>query len=84
MKLLYFSWVRERLGRAEEEVELPAHVERVADLLDWMKGRGEEFEAVFEHADVIRVALDHEHAPDRDAPLAGTREVALFPPMTGG
>ncbi len=84
MKLVYFAWVRERVGMAEEQVDLPADVERVGDLLDWLKGRGEEFASAFEHADVIRVALDHQHEPDRDAPLAGVREVALFPPMTGG
>ena len=84
MKLRYFAWVRERVGMAEEEVDLPAHVERVDDLLDWLKTRGEEFASAFEHPDIIRVALDHEHAPDRGTPLKGVREIALFPPMTGG
>jgi molybdopterin synthase sulfur carrier subunit len=82
-KLIYFAWVRERIGVPEEEITLPAEVETVHDLLHWLKGRGEEYALALAHDEVIRVALDREHA-DHDARLAGAREVALFPPMTGG
>jgi molybdopterin synthase sulfur carrier subunit len=83
LKLVYFAWVRERIGRTEEDIVLPGEVRTVKDLLGWLKGRGEEYEAALEHADVIRVAIDHEHADHAEA-IAGAREVALFPPMTGG
>mgnify|MGYP001043690095 FL=1 len=83
MKLIYFAWVRERIGAAEETVELPASVETVADLLRWLRGRGESYDHALAEPDAIRVALDQDHA-EHDASLAGVREVALFPPMTGG
>ena len=84
MKLVYFSWIRERLDRTEEEVELPETVATLGDLIAWQKTRGEAFEAVFEHDRVVRVALDHAHVDDRSEPLEGVWEAAFFPPMTGG
>ena len=84
MKLVYFSWLRERIGKAEEEVALPETVTDVSGLLAWLKTRGEEYEAALQHESVVRVAINHEHVDDRHAPLAGAREIALFPPMTGG
>ena len=83
MKLVYFAWVRERVGRMDEEVDLPPDVRTVADLVRWLKGRGEEYEHAFENEGVVRAAIDHAHVRP-DAPLAGAREVAFFPPMTGG
>ncbi len=83
MKLVYFAWVRERIGMTEEEVTLPDDVTTVAALLDWLKGRGERYEYALAESSVIRVAVDHVHVA-ADAPLAEAREVALFPPMTGG
>lgn len=83
MKLVYFAWVRERIGRSEEEIALPADVATVADLLGWLKARGEGYEAALEHPNVIRVAIDHEHV-EHSTPIAGAGEIALFPPMTGG
>jgi molybdopterin synthase sulfur carrier subunit len=83
LKLVYFAWVRERIGRTEEEIVVPGEVRTVKDLLGWLKRRGEEYEAALEHADVIRVAIDHEHA-DHGETIVGAREIALFPPMTGG
>jgi molybdopterin synthase sulfur carrier subunit len=83
VKLVYFAWVRERVGRPEEEVEPPAGVATVADLVRWLKGRGEEYAYAFENEGVVRAAVDRVHAKP-DAPLAGAREVAFFPPMTGG
>ncbi|MCQ0988358.1 molybdopterin converting factor subunit 1 [Jiella marina] len=83
MKLAYFAWVRERIGLAEEEVELPAGVVTVEDLLRWLKSRGETYDAALQAPEIIRVAIDQEHV-DHSEPLAGAKEVAIFPPMTGG
>ena len=83
VKLVYFAWVRERIGKSEEDIELPAGVATVADLLDHLKGRGEEYEAALAVPEVIRVAIDQEHNQHDDR-LDGAREIALFPPMTGG
>jgi sulfur-carrier protein len=82
-RLVYFAWVRERIGFPEENVELPPEIVSVADLLAWQAGRGEAYAYAFEHAPLIRVALDRAHAK-HDAPVAGAREIAFFPPMTGG
>lgn len=82
-RLVYFAWVRERIGKAEEEVDLPSCVVTVADLLDWLKSRGEEYEAALAFPEAIRVAINQEHA-ERHEPIAGAREIGLFPPMTGG
>lgn len=84
VKFLYFSWIRERLDMGEENVDMPESVRTVGDLLTWQRGRGEEFEAVFQHEKVVRVALDQEHVDDRNASLDGVSEIAFFPPMTGG
>lgn len=83
MKLLYFAWVRERIGRTDEELDPPSGVATVGELLDWLKERGPEYEHALGEPRAIRVALDRVHA-DRQAPITGVREVALFPPMTGG
>jgi molybdopterin synthase sulfur carrier subunit len=83
MKLVYFAWVRERIGLSEEEIVLPPDVATVRDLLAWLRGRGEEYEAALRHQDVIRVAIDREHAEHGER-VAGASEIALFPPMTGG
>ncbi len=83
MKLVYFAWVRERIGKPEEEVEPPPDVATVADLVAWLKGRGEEYAHAFENEGVVRAAVDRVHAKPA-ASIAGAREVAFFPPMTGG
>ncbi|MAS03641.1 MAG: molybdopterin converting factor subunit 1 [Ahrensia sp.] len=82
-KLVYFAWVRERIGVAEEEVELPATVKTGADLLSWMKTRGENYEAALAMDNAIRIAVDQEHVEHGET-LGSPREIALFPPMTGG
>ncbi len=84
MKLMYFSWIRERLDTPDEEVDLPGEVKTLGDLLDWQKTRGEAFEAVFSHDKIVRVALNQEHVDDRSTSLEGVSEIAFFPPMTGG
>lgn len=81
--LRYFAWVRERVGRAEERVELPVHVVTVADLIGWLKTRGPEYEHAFVRPDVIRAAIDQMHVKPQ-ATIGGAREIAFFPPVTGG
>jgi molybdopterin synthase sulfur carrier subunit len=83
LKLLYFAWVRERIGKAEESVAPPASVTTVAELMTWLAGRGEEYAYAFQNPKVIRVAIDRKHAQP-GTPIAGAREIAFFPPMTGG
>ncbi len=83
MRLVYFASVRERVGRTEEELEPPGEVATVGDLIGWLRSRGEGYEAAFAEGSVIRAALDHAHV-QRDAAIAGAREIAFFPPMTGG
>ena len=82
-RLVYFAWVRERIGKGEEEIDLPDSVVTVGDLLSHLKTLGDEYEVALEHDRVIRVALDHEHAHHTDT-IAGVGEIGIFPPMTGG
>ena len=79
--ILYFAWVRERIGLPREKVETQAAT--VAELVDELRAREERYEAAFADTASLRVALDEELS-SFDAPLAGVREVAFFPPMTGG
>jgi len=83
MKLIYFAWVRERVGKPEEDVDPPAGITTVGELVTWLSGRGEEYAYAFENAKVIRTAIDRTHVRP-DAAIAGAREIAFFPPMTGG
>ncbi|MDP4021336.1 molybdopterin converting factor subunit 1 [Methylobacterium sp. NEAU 140] len=83
MKLVYFAWVRERIGRAEEILDPPPEVATVADLAAWLSRRGEEYAHAFENPGVVRAAIDRAHVKP-DAPIAGASEIAFFPPMTGG
>lgn len=83
MRLVYFAWVRERVGLAEEVVDLPEGVETVSDLVAWLRARGENYDHAFENPAIVRAALDRVHVKP-EAPLSGAREAAFFPPMTGG
>ena len=83
MKLVYFAWVRERVGKAEEDVVPPASIATVTELMTWLSKRGEEYAHAFENPKVIRAAIDKRHVQP-DTRIAGAREVAFFPPMTGG
>ena len=83
MKAVYFAWVRERIGKAEEEIDPPAEVVTVADLIGWLSRRDEGYAHAFENPRTIRAALDRAHAK-AEARIAGVREIAFFPPMTGG
>lgn len=81
LEVLYFAWVRERIGLPREVVETEAAT--VADLLDELRAREERYAYAFADMGAIRAAVDQELVA-LDAPLAGAREVAFFPPMTGG
>ena len=83
MKLRYFAWVRERVGKAEEEIDPPAAIATVAELMTWLSQRGEGYGYAFENPKVIRAAIDKSHVR-ADARITGAREIAFFPPMTGG
>jgi len=82
-KLVYFAWVRERIGRSEEELDLPEDVVTARDLLRHLATLGEEYENALQYPDVIRVAINQEHVEHSEA-IAGAREIGIFPPMTGG
>lgn len=83
VKILYFAWVREKVGKPEEIVDLPAGVATVAELVAWLKTRGPEYAEAFARAGVVRAAIDKTHVQPT-ASIAGAREVAFFPPVTGG
>lgn len=83
MKLLYFAWLREKVGMADEQVPLPAGVTTVAGLLDWLDGRGGGHAAALRDRSAVRVAVNQEYVGP-DAAVADGDEVALFPPVTGG
>ena len=83
MKLLYFAWLRARIGQAEEDLHLPAEVRDVAGMLDWLRGRGGGHAEALRDLSVIRVAVNQEYVLG-DHPIRDGDEVALFPPVTGG
>ena len=83
VKILYFAWLREKMGRAEETVVLPTSVNTITDLVLWLRTRGPEYESAFARPEVVRAALDQTHVKPT-AMLAGAREIAFFPPVTGG
>lgn len=83
MKIRYFAWVRERVGKTDEEIELPAAVVTVGDLMTWLAKQGEEYAQAFDNPKVIRAAIDRSHVRP-DAAIRGAKEIAFFPPMTGG
>lgn len=83
VKLVYFAWVRERIGLPDETVELPDGVVTANDLIAWLQGRGDNYAYALEEPLAIRIAVDQELV-EGDALVADASEVALFPPMTGG
>lgn len=83
MKILYFAWLRERLNMSEEEVSPPPEVLTVADLIQWLRSRGEAADLAMQKPELVRAAVDA-RIVDHSAALEGARIVALFPPMTGG
>ena len=83
MRAVYFAWVRERVGKAEEELDPPPTVTTVGDLIAWLSRQGENYAIAFDKPATVRAAVDRVHAR-HEAPIAGAKEVAFFPPMTGG
>ena len=83
MKVLYFAWLRQRIGVAEETVPLPSVVTTVGGLLTFLQGRSDEHATALADLSVVRVAVNQNYARDAD-PVSDEDEVALFPPVTGG
>jgi sulfur-carrier protein len=83
VKLLYFAWLRARIGCAEEEVELPSDVRNVAALLGWLQSRGGGYAEALRDLSVVRVAVNLDYVT-REHPVREGDEVAIFPPVTGG
>lgn len=83
LTLLYFAWVRERIGLAEESVTPPADVETVAELIRWLGTRGGGYAEAMVEPERLRAAVDQKFV-GLDASIIGAREVAIFPPVTGG
>jgi molybdopterin synthase sulfur carrier subunit len=83
VNILYFAWVKEKVGVGEERVEPPAEVRTVSDLMGWLAKRSEGHASAFAERRMIKVAVDQTHV-DNASPIAGAREVAFFPPVTGG
>lgn len=83
VRLHYFAWVREKVGVASEDVDLPSKVATVEDLVTWLKQRGPQYGEAFARPQVVRAALDKVHAKPSTA-LGSVREIAFFPPVTGG
>ena len=83
MKVLYFAWVREMIGKPADHFDPPPDVKTIHDLIDWLAARGEGYEDVFKKPDKLRAAVDQTFVRF-DHPLEGAKEVAFFPPVTGG
>ena len=83
MKLLYFAWLRQKIGSSEEDISAPPSVTTVAALVEFLRKRGTGYEAAFGDPKLLRVAVNQEHAAF-DAPVGPNDEVAFFPPVTGG
>ncbi len=83
MRVLYFAWVREAVGIAQEDVTPPAEVATVAGLIDWLAGSSDGHARAFADRGRLRCAVDQAFVA-LDAPIAGAREIAIFPPVTGG
>ena len=83
MKLLYFAWLRQRIGIPGEEIDLPQNVATAGELLEWLRGRGDSYAEALADPAIVRIAVNQSYAQLGD-PVSDTDEVALFPPVTGG
>ena len=83
IKVLYFASVRERVGKPEEDIDPPAGIATVSELMTWLAARGEHYAHAFENPKTIRAAIDRKHVRP-EARIEGAGEIAFFPPMTGG
>lgn len=82
-KILYFAWLREKIGVAEDEIALPDEVSTVGGLIGYLRARGPGYVAAFEQEKLVRCAVDQEFS-GMDAVVTGAKEIAFFPPVTGG
>ena len=83
MKVLYFAWLRQRIGTGEEDLSPPETVTTAGELMDWLSAKGEGYAAAFKDASAVKIAVNQTFG-SRDTPVAATDEVAFFPPVTGG
>ena len=83
MKLLYFAWVRQKIGRGEEIVDVPRGAATVGALAEWLQSRGGGYAEAFADLKRVRAAVNQEHV-DFGAPVKAGDEIAFFPPVTGG
>ena len=83
MRLLYFAWLRARIGCAEEEIAVPPEIKDVAGLLEWLRARGGRYTEALRDLSVVRVAVNQDYV-GREHPVREGDEVAIFPPVTGG
>jgi molybdopterin synthase sulfur carrier subunit len=83
MIVLYFAWVKEKVGLSEEIVAPPATIVTVSDLMTWLSDRSAAHASAFAERRMIKAAVDQNHV-DAGFPIAGAKEVAFFPPVTGG
>jgi molybdopterin synthase sulfur carrier subunit len=83
VKILYFAWLRARIGHAEEEIALPSGIDDVAGLLDWLGARGRNYADALQNRAVVRVAVNREYV-GLGHPVREGDEIAIFPPVTGG
>ena len=83
MRLVYFAWLRAKIGTAEEELALPSQVRDVNGLLEWLKSRGPNYAEALKDLSTVRVAVNHDYVGP-DQPVSDGDEVAIFPPVTGG
>lgn len=83
VRIVYFAWIKERIGLAEETVQLPDSVVTVADLILLLSTKSDAHGEAFDDPDLVRVAIDQTHVP-LTAEIAGAAEIAFFPPVTGG
>ena len=83
MRLLYFAWLKQKIGHSEEEIALPEAVTNVEQLLEWLAQRGDNYHAAFRDPKAVRIAINQEYARPTD-PVKEGDEIALFPPVTGG
>ena len=83
MTVLYFAWIKEKVGLSQEQISPPAAVANVTQLMDWLASRGGGYAAAFAERKLIKAAVDQVHVPQTTS-ITGAAEVAFFPPVTGG
>ena len=83
MKLLYFAWVRQKIGKGSEILDLPDHILTVSDLLDYLPSLGQNYADALAKRDLLKIAIDEEFA-SLDDEIKGANTIAIFPPVTGG